>query len=34
MNGKYYQNYEINKNSEFNGFTMRELDKRKLKKKF
>ena len=34
MNGKYYQNYEINKNSEFNGFTMRELDKRKLKKNF
>jgi hypothetical protein len=34
MNGNIFENNEINKNNELNGFTMRELDKRKLKKNF
>ena len=31
MNGNIFENNEINKNNELNGFTMRELDKRKFK---
>ena len=34
MNGNNYQNYEINKINEIYGFTMKELDKRKLKQNF
>ena len=34
MNGNIFENNEINKNNELNGFTMRELDKRKFKQNF